>query len=91
MMAVMETFIVRIWSPAGDVAGGDGGLHGTVERVGSGAAVPFRSSGELLELVTFRSAPDADDVIRPLSLLQDPGPITGVAPRPDQRDDSSVP
>lgn len=89
MLPVMDTFIVRIWSPARDTAGGDGGLHGTVERTGSGTAVPFCSSEELLELVTVRPAAKADDVVRPLSLLQGSVPTPGVAPRPDERNDSS--
>lgn len=45
----METFVVRVWTPAETRAEGPFELHGIVEHVGSGEASRFRGSAELFE------------------------------------------
>ena len=50
----METFIVRLWAPAPDLAEeiSPGELHGSVEHVGSKDSRRFRNGDDLLEILT---------------------------------------
>ena len=53
--ARMDTFVVRLWTPAptaGDPAAARIGLHGTVHHVGSGRTATFRDGQELTELLS---------------------------------------
>jgi hypothetical protein len=55
MIAGVETFVIRIWTPAehdGDPQGY--GLRGFVEHVGSGKREAFRGAGELLAFLEVR-------------------------------------
>jgi hypothetical protein len=45
----VETFVVRIWQPAGDEC--DTGLHGTVEYVRSANSRPFSGRDELMRII----------------------------------------
>jgi hypothetical protein len=45
----METFVVRVWTPAETRADEDFALHGVVEHVGSSESSPFSGPQELLE------------------------------------------
>jgi hypothetical protein len=45
----VETFVVRIWQPAGDEY--DDGLHGTVEYVRSANSRPFSGRDELMRII----------------------------------------
>ncbi len=51
----METFVLRVWMPAGREGGlsGDGPvtLQGVLEHIGSGRTLPFKGSDQLLDLV----------------------------------------
>ena len=50
----METFIVRLWAPAPELAEeiSPGELHGSVEHVGSKDTRRFRNGDDLLEILT---------------------------------------
>ncbi len=50
----METFIVRLWAPAPDLAQeiSPGGLQGSVEHVGSKDTRRFENGPDLLEILT---------------------------------------
>jgi hypothetical protein len=50
-MAGVETFVVRVWKPAGDEPASTGSdeLRGVVERPGGVLLQPFQSAQELLE------------------------------------------
>ena len=50
----METFIVRLWAPASDLAEeiAPGGLHGSVEHVGSKDTRRFQDGDDLLAILT---------------------------------------
>jgi hypothetical protein len=55
----MDTFVVRLWTPAptaGDPAAARIGLHGTVHHVGSGRTATFRDGRELTELLSSLGA-----------------------------------
>jgi hypothetical protein len=49
----VETFVVRVWTPAQALADEvpPGELHGIVERIGSDQRKTFRNSQELLEIL----------------------------------------
>jgi hypothetical protein len=49
MIRAVETFVVRIWQPAGDES--DTGLHGTVEYVRSANSRPFSGRDELMRII----------------------------------------
>jgi hypothetical protein len=53
MMRPVETFIVRLWAPAPDLAEEVAmyEVRGSVEHVGSKRQAPFRSGQELLDLM----------------------------------------
>jgi hypothetical protein len=55
----METFVVRVWTPAETRADEPFELHGVVEHVGSAEAHRFRGPGELLELLRTKREPTA--------------------------------
>ncbi len=59
----METFVVRVWTPADreEVVGGSLVLHGVVEHAGSGRQQRFRSDTELLTLLRGRLETRARD------------------------------
>jgi hypothetical protein len=44
----VETFIVRVWTPADGHPAADPGLHGEVKHISSGAASGFNGGEELL-------------------------------------------
>ena len=46
---VVETFVVRIWQPAGNEI--DAGLHGTVEYVRSASSRAFSGRDELMTII----------------------------------------
>lgn len=59
----MQTFVVRIWSPADGTPVESHGptLRGTVEDVSSGRSVPFRNETELAGLIrTFLKGRSGD-------------------------------
>jgi hypothetical protein len=54
-MAGMDTFVLRIWTPAaaaGESAALPQGTHGTAHHVASGRSGVFRSEEQLLRLLT---------------------------------------
>jgi len=53
MMQPVETFIVRLWAPAPDLAEGVAAseVRGSVEHIGSKRQAPFRSGQELLDVM----------------------------------------
>jgi hypothetical protein len=55
----VETFLVRVWTPARELAAEmpPGELHGVVERVGADDRAPFRSGQELLEILRSAARP----------------------------------
>jgi hypothetical protein len=55
----VETFVVRIWTPAQELAAEmpAGELHGVVERVGADYRAPFRNAQELLEILRSAAQP----------------------------------
>jgi hypothetical protein len=53
----METFVVRVWTPAD--AGEPVGLHGIVEHVGSGEQRRFRGPEELLTALSAGRDPSS--------------------------------
>ena len=58
-MALVETFVVRIWTPADrdqPTAGPLQGLRGIVEHVGSGSNAAFQDAEQLLDLIGTRIA-----------------------------------
>lgn len=57
----MKTFVVRLWSPAGEVEAHapTQPLRGTIEAVGTDRAAPFRDGSELVRLL--ETALEADD------------------------------
>ena len=55
----METFVVRVWTPAETRADEPLELHGVIEHVGSAEAQRFRCPGELLELLRTKREPTA--------------------------------
>jgi hypothetical protein len=53
----MQTFVIRLWVPAGrpgDAEDFDPGLRGRIEHVGSGWSATFRGSDQLLGMVQAR-------------------------------------
>ena len=58
----MDTFVVRLWTPApaaGDPGAARHGVHGTAQHVGSGRSATFRDGQELLELLSNLGGGDA--------------------------------
>jgi hypothetical protein len=58
----METFVVRLWTPApaaGDPGAASLGMHGTARHVGTGRSATFRDGRELLELLEVLGQVDA--------------------------------
>jgi hypothetical protein len=50
----MKAFVIRVWTPADEVEAHvhtAPELRGVVELIGSAQAVPFRSDGELVQLL----------------------------------------
>ncbi|HEX5828067.1 MAG TPA: hypothetical protein VFY23_11130 [Candidatus Limnocylindrales bacterium] len=54
----MDTFVIRLWSPADPATQTDDGPRGVARHVGTGRAAPFRDGGELLALLRELPAPD---------------------------------
>ncbi|MGH2821322.1 MAG: hypothetical protein ACRDJ5_11780 [Actinomycetota bacterium] len=52
----MDTFLVRVWSPAQAGSPDTRSMRGEVRHVRSGAATAFVGEGELLEFIVERSA-----------------------------------
>ena len=50
----MQTFVVRLWEPAGARDAGAEMLHGVVEHLGSGLSQTFTNDGELLTFLRER-------------------------------------
>jgi hypothetical protein len=51
-MAGMQTFLVRIWTPAAGEAGGvPAGIRGVVEHVGSRSSRPFEGEHDLVRFM----------------------------------------
>jgi hypothetical protein len=59
----VETFVVRIWKPAGaESAGADTeALHGEVQHVSSASSGVFRGDDELVRFIRARLHPDGAD------------------------------
>lgn len=57
----METFIVRVWTPADGQPVAEAGLHGEVEHVGTGGARRFDRAEDLLAFLAASSAVDRQD------------------------------
>ena len=47
----METFVIRVWVPAGEGDGGSSQLHGFVEHVRLGERRAFAGGGQLLSFI----------------------------------------
>ena len=52
----MQTFVVRLWEPAGAPGADVELLHGVVEHLGSGISQTFTNDGELLTFLRERGA-----------------------------------
>ena len=50
----MQTFVVRLWEPAGAPHAGAEMLHGVVEHLGSGLSETFTDDAELLTFLRER-------------------------------------
>jgi hypothetical protein len=51
-MAAMQTFLVRVWTPATGEAGGvPAGIRGLVEHVGSRSSRPFEGEHDLARFI----------------------------------------
>ncbi len=59
----METFIVRLWAPAPELAQelSPSELHGSVERVGSKDTRRFRNGDDLLQILKSALDPPGED------------------------------
>jgi hypothetical protein len=53
----VETFVIRVWTPAEPDHGQRGDLHGLVEHVRLGEQRPFDGGGELLAFLAAAVAP----------------------------------
>jgi hypothetical protein len=51
MLGAVDTFVIRLWSPADPATHTGDGPHGVARHVGTGRAAPFRDGGELLALL----------------------------------------
>lgn len=51
MIRAVDTFVIRLWSPADLAATGGDDPHGVARHVGTGRAAAFRDGGELLALL----------------------------------------
>jgi hypothetical protein len=51
MIHAVDTFVIRLWSPADLATGAGDDHHGVARHVGTGRAAPFRDGGELLKLL----------------------------------------
>jgi hypothetical protein len=55
----VDTFVIRLWSPADHAADAGDGPRGVARHVGTGRAAAFRSADELLALL--RELPERGD------------------------------
>jgi hypothetical protein len=64
MIADVETFVIRIWTPDGREDDSEPGrLRGVVEHIGSGEHGAFRGSEELVAFFVARLGGPAADVL----------------------------
>ena len=62
----METFVIRLWSPAdGAPAAASGDVRGVARHIGSGRAGAFRDEAELLVLLRDLARSDGRRTARP--------------------------
>lgn len=59
----MDTFVLRIWTPADEdaVATGPGGSRGTAHHVGTGRSGVFQSDEQLIQLLAALRRQSAED------------------------------
>jgi hypothetical protein len=75
MLHPVDTFVIRLWSPADHAADTGDRPRGVARHVGTGRAAPFRDGDELIALL--RDLPARDDVA---TILE---PEVDTAPAPD--------
>lgn len=51
MIRVVDSFVIRLWSPADQAEPADGTPHGVIRHVGSGQSGAFKDGDELLALL----------------------------------------
>ena len=68
MLYPVDTFVIRLWSPADHAADTGDSPRGVARHVGTGRAAAFRDGDELIALL--RELPGRDDE----SALDDPAP-----------------
>jgi hypothetical protein len=54
----VDTFVIRLWSPADPAADAGDAPHGIARHVATGRSAPFRDGGELLTLLRDLPRPD---------------------------------
>jgi hypothetical protein len=59
MLQHVDTFVIRIWSPADHAADTGDSPRGVARHVGTGRAAPFRDGAELIALL--RDLPGRDE------------------------------
>jgi hypothetical protein len=75
MLHPVDTFVIRLWSPADHAADTGDSPRGVARHVGTGRAAPFRDGDELIALL--RDLPARDD------LAATPFPEEDAATAPD--------
>ena len=68
MLHPVDTFVIRLWSPADHAADTGDSPRGVARHVGTGRAAPFRDGDELIALL--RDLPGREDE----STLDEPAP-----------------
>jgi hypothetical protein len=63
MLHPVETFVIRLWSPADHAADTGDSPRGVARHVGTGRAAAFRDGDELIALL--RDLPARDDLAAP--------------------------
>ena len=81
MLHPVDTFVIRLWSPADHAADTGDSPRGVARHVGTGRAAAFRDGDELIALL--RDLPARDDLAAILEPDTDTDTDTDTAPAPD--------
>jgi hypothetical protein len=63
MIRAVDTFVIRLWSPADHATGAGDDPRGVARHVGTGRAAAFRDGDELLALLRELPRPVAEELV----------------------------